>query len=91
MSVPLVEKMLATSFAQPSSITAKLETMQPPIINGRLRPILLLHESDNTPTRGCTIRPDRGPARNTTLMADFDKPKLNKYGEAVSISSVITL
>lgn len=32
--------------------------------------------------RGCTIRPDNGPARNAIAVRDLDKPNSMRYGEA---------
>lgn len=39
---------------------------------------------DFAPIIGCIIRPESGPARNTTAMLDFDSPRDNRYGEAAS-------
>lgn len=35
-----------------------------------------------SPIRGCIIRPESGPATNTTAMLDFDRPRESRYGEA---------
>ena len=40
--------------------------------------------SANNPMSGCIMRPERGPATNTTAMLDLDNPSDNRYGEAIS-------
>ena len=73
----------ATSLAQPRRRTAREETTQPPKMKGRRRPKEEREESERTPTRGWTIKPERGPAIKTKLMADFDNPSEMRKGEAV--------
>ena len=43
-----------------------------------------------SPMRGCTIRPDNGPARNAMAVNDFDRPSLMRYGEAAEIEQNVT-
>ena len=37
------------------------------------------------PMRGCTRRPDNGPARNAIAVNDFERPNLMRYGDASSL------
>ena len=32
--------------------------------------------------RGCTMRPERGPAMKTRAIKDFERPREMRYGEA---------
>lgn len=43
-----------------------------------------------SPTRGCTIKPDNGPAKNTSDIQDLLNPKLNRNGEAEHVDEIIS-
>jgi hypothetical protein len=38
--------------------------------------------SKNAPIRGCTTKPETGPATNTMAIFDFESPRERRYGEA---------
>lgn len=54
--------------------------MLPPAINGRLLPHFDLDSSAMTPTIGCIIKPEIGPAIHTIDIRDLVMPRLRRYG-----------
>ena len=78
--------MEATGRVNPSRSMAAAQIMVPSIMYGLLRPNRDVQLSANTPMSGCIMRPESGPATNTTAMLDLDNPSDNRYGEAFSKS-----
>lgn len=58
-------KIPTISEVQPNTIKQSPTINEPPIMNGLLLPHLDLELSARTPTTGCIIRPDNGPAIHT--------------------------
>lgn len=58
----------------------------PPIMIGLLRPYLEVLLSASTPTIGCMINPDNGPAIHTSESLLFVKPSCRRYGVQYVIS-----
>ena len=75
-------KIEATDRVNPSKSMAKMQINAPNNMYGLLRPNRDVQLSANTPISGCIMRPESGPATNTTAMLDLDNPSDNKYGEA---------
>ena len=80
--VPSSAKTAAISLLHPSMRTERLEHAHPAMMKGLRRPSELLQRSERTPTRGWTMRPDRGPARKTMLIMDFETPSERRKGDA---------
>jgi hypothetical protein len=68
------------SLVHPSVSKHALTAIVPHTINGRLRPYRAFERSDITPTIGCMIRPDNGPAIQTSEILLFVKPSARRYG-----------
>jgi hypothetical protein len=62
---------------------AEMQITVPNNMYGLLLPNRDVQLSASTPINGCIIRPESGPATNTTATLDLDNPSDNKYGEAV--------
>ena len=65
---------LATSDAHPSTNRQAPTITAPTTMNGLRRPHLDFDLSENTPTTGCIMRPDNGPAIHTNDVRLFVKP-----------------
>jgi hypothetical protein len=76
--------MEATGRVNPSKSIAAVQITVPNSMYGLLRPNRDVQLSANTPMSGCIMRPESGPATNTTAILDLDNPSDNRYGEAVS-------
>ena len=50
--------------------------------HGHLLPKRDVELSVNTPMAGCIRRPERGPARNTMVVEDFERPSERSQGDA---------
>lgn len=75
---------------------------QPPIIHGRRRPKRDFDRSASmpesvsektlnlitVPMSGCMIKPESGPATNTSDIKDFDRPSSSRYGEAGGLAKL---
>lgn len=75
--------MAAISLLQPSMRTERLERTHPRTMKGLLRPKRDLQRSERTPTRGCTMSPESGPARKTTDIMLLLTPSDSKNGDAM--------
>lgn len=65
----------------------KTQRIVPSNIYGRLLPNRDVLLSASTPMRGCMTSPERGPARKTMAMDDFERPRERRYGDAYPIST----
>jgi hypothetical protein len=75
-----VTKCCTTSFVNPNNSKKKHTKTVPITMKGLLLPHRLLDLSATTPTMGCMIRPDNGPAIQTREIFDFVKPSSRRYG-----------
>jgi hypothetical protein len=69
-----VIKYLTTSFVQPSNIRNIATNIVPKNMKGLRRPQREVERSATTPTMGCIIRPESGPATHTREILDFVRP-----------------
>ena len=69
-----------TSSVHPSSSNATLTVTEPQTINGLRRPHFDVDLSVIAPTTGTIIKPERGPAIQTSDVFDFESPRRSKYG-----------
>lgn len=68
------------SDVHPSTIKHIPTINDPPIMNGLLLPHFDLELSASTPTTGCMISPERGPAIHTKEVLLFVRPNWRRYG-----------
>ena len=66
------------SFVQPRQSRHAITRKEPPIMNGLRRPHLLFESSEMTPTSGCMIKPDNGPAIHTAEVCDLVRPSCRR-------------
>jgi hypothetical protein len=67
---------------------AAAHIIEPTSMYGLRRPKREVEESARTPMRGCTKRPESGPAMNTMDTEDLESPREMRYGDAVGFVSV---
>jgi hypothetical protein len=68
------------SLVQPSTIKHAATNRDPITITGRRLPYFDVDLSAITPTIGCIISPESGPAIQTRDVFDFVNPSCNRYG-----------
>ena len=68
-------KWLTISLVKPSMRRLKVTMIDARAMMGRLRPHLDVDWSEMAPIIGCTIRPDNGPAIQTTVVCPLVRPK----------------
>ena len=76
------------SFVHPRTSKHAATITDPIIMKGLRRPYLDMQRSDTTPTIGCIISPDSGPAIQTREVRDFERPSLRRYG-VQSVSAIV--
>ena len=72
----------------PSTNKPKPTIMVPPIMKGLRRPHLDLELSASTPTTGCIISPESGPAIHTSDVWALLRPSWRRYG-VQSVSGIL--
>jgi hypothetical protein len=75
---PDVVKKAANGRVYPKRRVAIQHNAAPIQIKGRRLPKRDFELSASTPIKGWTMRPERGPARKTTAISGFDRPRDNK-------------
>lgn len=75
-----VTKLPTTSFVHPSTIKQRPTTSDPATMKGLRLPHFDLELSASTPTTGCMISPDRGPAIHTRDVRLLVRPSWRRYG-----------
>ena len=68
------------SLVKPNEIRLHATIKDPMTIIGRLLPHFDVDSSAKTPMMGCTIKPDNGPATQTSDVCPLDKPSERRYG-----------